>query len=200
MHGPASPSGDGIVLTHGAGANCESLLLVALATTFCESGLTVLRFDLPFRQLRPHGPPPRGSAGRDQEGLRNAVEVMRQRVSGRLYLGGHSYGGRQATMLAAAEPGLVDGLLLLCYPLHPPRKPRELRTDHFPNLKTPALFVHGSRDGFGLIQEMTTALKLIPARTELLAVQGAGHELVSARTVTEVTATVVKAFSKFIAQ
>jgi hypothetical protein len=199
MHVPASPSGDGIVLTHGAGANCESPLLVALASTFRESGLTVLRCDLPFRQLRPHGPPPHGSAGRDQEGLRNAVDGMRQKVSGRVYLGGHSYGGRQATMLAAAEPGLVDGLLLLSYPLHPPRKPQELRTDHFPNLKTPALFVHGSRDGFGSIEEMTAALKLIPARTELLAVQGAGHELVSARTVAEVTATIEKAFSKFIA-
>ncbi len=100
-------------------------------------------------------------------------------------------------MLAAAEPGLLDGLLLLSYPLHPPKKPQELRTVHFPNLKTPALFVHGSRDGFGSIEALTEALKLISARTELMLVRGAGHELVSARTVGDVTATVVEAFWKF---
>ena len=103
-------------------------------------------------------------------------------------------------MLAAAEPGLVDGLLLLSYPLHPPKKPQEPRTDHFPNLRTPALFVHGSRDGFGSIEELTAALKLIPARTELMLVKGAGHELASARTVLGMTTIVVTAFWRFVAE
>jgi predicted alpha/beta-hydrolase family hydrolase len=103
-------------------------------------------------------------------------------------------------MLAAAELGLVDGLLLLSYPLHPPKKPEQLRIDHFPNLRTPALFVHGSRDGFGSTEELKAALKLIPARTELVTVQSAGHDLVSAKTVGAVTTTVVGAFWKFISQ
>ena len=200
LHVPDKHSKDGLVLTHGAGANCQSPLLVALATTFWESGLTVLRCDLPFRQLRPHGPPPRGSAQRDREGLRHGVEAMRQKVSGSVFLGGHSYGGRQATMLAATEPGLVDGLLLLSYPLHPPRKPEQLRTGHFPNIRTPALFVHGSRDGFGSIEELTAALKHIPARTELVILRGAGHELVSAKTINVATTAVVEAFRNFVAQ
>src|ERR1051325_11112945 len=121
LHLPVQTSGDGLILTHGAGANCRSALLVSLANAFSDSGMAVLRCDLPFRQLRPHGPPMRGSAEKDQQGLRRAVELMRQQVSGRVSLGGHSYGGRQATILAAAEPGLVDGLLLLSYPLHPPK-------------------------------------------------------------------------------
>src|ERR1017187_8975111 len=104
LHRPTSPSGDCLVLTHGAGANCDSPLLVALANAFCASGLTVLRCDLPFRQLRPHGPPPRGSAERNQQGLRAAIATMRHQISGRVFLGGHSYGGRQASMLAAASP------------------------------------------------------------------------------------------------
>jgi len=66
-------------------------------------------------------------------------------------------------MLDAAEPGLVDLLLLLSYPLHPPQRPGELRTGHFPRLQTPAMFVHGTRDGFGSIDEVTVALKLIRA-------------------------------------
>jgi hypothetical protein len=170
---------------------------VALADAFCASGVTVLRFDLPFRQLRPHGPPPRGSAERDQEGLRAAVASMRRQTSGRVFLGGHSYGGRQATILSAAEPGLVDRLLLLSYPVHPPRRASELRTGHFPDLKTPALFVHGTRDGFGSIDEMEAALKLIPVRTELLEITGAGHELMTKKNRDELPKVVVEAFRLF---
>src|ERR1700687_970804 len=80
-------------------------------------------------------------------------------------------------MLAADAPGLSDALLLLSYPLHPPRKPEQLRTAHFPKLETPALFVHGSRDPFGSPEELKQALSLIPAKTQLLEIEGAGHEL-----------------------
>jgi uncharacterized protein len=197
LHCPTNSAGDCLVLTHGAGANCESPLLVALAEAFCASGLTVLRCDLPFRQLRPHGPPHRGSAERDQQGLRAAIASMRRQTSGRMFLGGHSYGSRQSSVLAASEPGLVDQLLLLSYPLHPPLKPSELRTGHFPCLQTPATFVHGTRDAFGSIDEVTVALKLIPARTELLPITGAGHELVTKRNRDELSKTVVEAFHKF---
>ena len=194
LHVPTDPGGDCLILTHGAGANCDTPLLIALADAFCASGMTVLRFDLPFRQLRPHGPPPRGSAERDQQGIRETVATMRQQTSGRLFVGGHSYGGRQASILAAAEPGLIDRLLLLSYPLHPPRRPDELRTGHFPELKTPALFVHGTRDGFGSTDELIAALRLIPARTELLEIAGAGHELMTKNNRQEVAKFVVEAF------
>jgi predicted alpha/beta-hydrolase family hydrolase len=197
LHPAAGADRDCLVLTHGAGANCQSPLLRALAEAFCEAGMTVLRCDLPFRQARPHGPPPRGSAERDQEGLRAAVAAMRRETGGRIFLGGHSYGGRQASMLAAGAPGLVERLLLLSYPLHPPQKPEQMRTAHFPSLKTPALFVSGERDGFGSKAEMGAALKLIPARTELLMVAGAGHELITPRNRTELPGQVVEAFLEF---
>ena len=108
-----------------------------------------------------------------------ALDAVRQIAKGRVYLGGHSYGSRQATMLAAANAGVADALLLLSYPLHPPRRLAELRTSHFPQLLTPALFVHGSRDPFGTLDEMRAALALIPAPTELVEVEGAGHDLKS---------------------
>ncbi len=197
LHRSTNLDGDCLVLTHGAGANCDSPLLVALAGAFCDSGLTVLRCDLPFRQLRSQGPPQRGSSERDQHGLRAAIASMRRQTSGRLFLGGHSYGGRQASILAASEPGLVDQLLLLSYPLHPPQRPGELRTGHFPGLQTPAIFVHGMRDGFGSLDEMVAALKLIPARTELVPVTAAGHELMTKRNRDDVLRTVVEAFRLF---
>jgi uncharacterized protein len=97
-------------------------------------------------------------------------------------------------MLAATQPGLVERLLLLSYPLHPPQKPAELRTAHFPNLQTPALFVSGVKDGFASIQEMTEALKLIPVQTGLITVEGSGHELMTKRNRDELLARVVQAF------
>jgi uncharacterized protein len=179
LHRASESAADCLVLTHGAGANCQAPLLVALAEAFCAAGFTVLRCDLPFRQLRPHGPPLRGGAERDQQGLRAAVDAVRNLNSGRVFLGGHSYGGRQASTLAASDPQVADALLLLSYPLHPPKRPDQLRTAHLPSLQVPALFVHGVRDGFGTIAEMEAALSLIPARTELLPVASAGHELMT---------------------
>ena len=177
LHSPAKSNGEALILTHGAGSDCSSPLLVAISETFAEHGYVVLRCDLPFRQERRTGPPFPGNAERDRAGLRNAVAVLRKNVAGRIILGGHSYGGRQATMLCAAEPDLVSGLLLLSYPLHPPRKPEQLRIQHLPNLRTPSLFVHGTRDPFGSVEELTKALQLMHAKTELMKVEGAGHDL-----------------------
>jgi uncharacterized protein len=177
IHRPAPSAGNGLVLTHGAGSNSRATLLVELAEIFTGAGFTVLRCDLPYRQNRPYGPPRPGDAAHDREGLNNALIALRKLVPGRMFLGGHSYGGRQSTMLCADQPGLVEGLLLLSYPLHPPRKPGQLRIQHLPRLQTPALFVHGTRDPFGAPEEMESALTLIPAKTRLLRIEGAGHDL-----------------------
>ncbi len=177
LHTPDTPTGDGLVLTHGAGSNAQAPLLIALAETFCAAGFTVLRCDLPYRQVRSFGPPGPGDAARDRAGLKNAIAALRKSVSGRMFLGGHSYGGRQSSMLCAEEPDLVAGLLLLSYPLHPPKKPEQQRTQHLPDLRTPALFVSGMRDPFGSIEELQKAMKMIPAKTKLLAIEGAGHDL-----------------------
>jgi hypothetical protein len=197
LHRADGADADGLVLTHGAGANCQTLLLRTLAESFCAAGVTVLRCDLPFRQARPHGPPMRGSGERDEEGLRAAVRALKRETAGRIFMGGHSYGGRQASMLAAASPGVVERLLLLSYPLHPPKRLDQMRTAHFPSLQTAALFVSGERDGFGTRAEMESALKLIQAKTELLMIAGAGHELMTTRNRAELTERVVKGFLDF---
>jgi uncharacterized protein len=178
LHRPETLCGDGFVLTHGAGSNSQAPVLVALAVALAEAGFAVLRCDLPYRQERRHGPPSPGGSARDREGLRKAVQALAELGSfKRMFLGGHSYGGRQASMLAAADPSLAHGLLLLSYPLHPPHKPTQLRTAHFPQLCVHALFVHGSRDPFGTLEEMRSALRLIPASTSLFPIDGAGHDL-----------------------
>jgi len=137
----------------------------------------VLRIDLPYRQTKSFGPPGPGDAARDRAGLKNALAALKKIAAGRLFLGGHSYGGRQSSMLCAEEPMLVEGLLLLSYPLHPPRKPEQQRTQHLPDLRTPTLFVHGTRDPFASSAELEQARKMIPAKTRILSLEGAGHDL-----------------------
>ena len=205
LHTPENPNGQGFVLTHGAGGNAQAPLLRALADVFAEAGFTVLRCNLPYRQARSFGPPGPGDATHDRAGLRNAAAAMKtilgapllpdfgrkpalslskggdfspdKHQEARIFLGGHSYGGRQSSMLCAEEPDLVSDLLLLSYPLHPPRRPEQQRTQHLPDLRTPTLFVQGTRDPFGSIEEIQRAIKMIPAKTKLLTIEGAGHDL-----------------------
>ena len=200
LHSPETPNSKALVLTPGAGSNAQAPLLIALADAFCAAGFTVLRCDLPYRQSRSYGPPGPGDAARDRAGLKNAIAAVQKNMgapglassarsgdspgstdekghAAATYLGGHSYGGRQASMLSAEEPDLVAGLLLLSYPLHPPRKPEQQRTQHLPDLRTPSLFVQGTRDPFGTVAELEQALKMIPGKTKLLVVEGGGHDL-----------------------
>jgi predicted alpha/beta-hydrolase family hydrolase len=172
----SAPHDDALALTHGAGGNCESPLLLALADVFAAAGWHVLRYDLPFR-IQGKSPSP-AQAVRDREGIREAASALREASGARgLSLSGSSYGGRQSTMLAAEDATIAQALLLLSYPLHPPGKPLTLRTEHFPALRTPALFAHGTRDAFGSIDELRAAIALIPARTELIEIAGAPHGL-----------------------
>ena len=177
IHRPQGESTHALAITHGASSNCKSKLLLAIADAFVSAGFLVYRYDLPFRRARGSGSPHPSKAAADRDGIRQAIASLRTLVSGRVYAGGHSYGGRQTTMAASEDSSLADGLLLFSYPLHPPGKPDQLRTAHFPDLRTPALFVHGDRDPFGSLEEMHTALRLIPATHQLFAVEKAGHDL-----------------------
>jgi predicted alpha/beta-hydrolase family hydrolase len=164
-----------MLLSHGAGGDSKAPLMVAVAKAFCDAGYLVLRWDLPFRQAGPRSSPG-GSGQRDREGIRQAALLLRQQAPGvSLYLAGQSYGGRQSSMVAAEDPSVTDGLLLLSYPLHPPGKPAQLRTEHFTSLRVPSLFVHGTRDPFGSVDEIEEAIKLIPGTARLEVVEGAGH-------------------------
>jgi predicted alpha/beta-hydrolase family hydrolase len=177
LHRPQAESNRAVVLAHGAGSNATAPILVNACAFFAAAGFLALRIDLPFRQLRAGGSPHPSKSAQDREGIANAVAYVRDLGAQTVVLGGHSYGGRQATMLASEQPAVADLLLLFSYPLHPPDKPAQLRTAHLPNLQVPCLFAHGAKDPFGTIQEMDAALSLIPAAHRLIEVAGAGHDL-----------------------
>lgn len=93
-----------------------------------------------------------------------AVEALRRRtgvIPGRVVLGGRSFGGRMCSM-AVAEGLAALGLALVSYPLHPPGRPAQLRTEHFPRLALPCLFVSGTRDPFATVDELEAAATAIP--------------------------------------
>src|ERR1035437_2477214 len=113
LHTPEHATGEGLALTHGAGSDAGAPLLVSLSRAFCEAGVMVLRYDWPFRVARASGPPFPAAAAPDREGIVRAVEALRQRVKGRVFAGGHSYGGRQTAMIASERPGIAGGVALL---------------------------------------------------------------------------------------
>jgi len=76
LHMPSGGSEFGLVITHGAGSNCQAPLLIAVASAFCDEGVAVLRCDLPFRQKRPKGPPSPAMAAADRAGLRSATQAL----------------------------------------------------------------------------------------------------------------------------
>ncbi|ORV09301.1 alpha/beta hydrolase family protein [Mycobacterium celatum] len=175
-HEPSgSPSGV-VVLTHGAGGSRESPLLQRVCDEWARRGWLAVRYNLPYRRRRPKGPPS-GSAGTDRAGIVEAITVCRELAGGPLIAGGHSYGGRQTSMVVAAGDAPVDLLTLFSYPVHPPGKPDRPRTEHLPDIAVPTVLTHGTSDPFGTPDEVWDAAALIPAPTEVVEITGARHDL-----------------------
>ncbi len=175
------PTGDGrpkgvVVLTHGAGGNREAKLLQQVCDEWARHGWLAVRYNLPYRRRRPKGPPS-GSAATDRAGIVEAITVCRGLADGPLIAGGHSYGGRQTSMVVAARGAQVDALTLFSYPVHPPGKPERARTEHLPDITVPTVFTFGTSDPFGTPAEVRDAAALIAGPTALVEITGARHDL-----------------------
>ena len=93
-------------------------------------------------------------------------------------VGGHSYGGRVAS-LAAAEPGApYRALVLFSYPLHPPGSPERTagRIAHWPAIRCPVLLLSGESDPFARIELLRSSVGLLE-RAELVTYPRLGHTL-----------------------
>jgi len=169
-----------VVLTHGAGGSRESPLLQQVCDEWARRGWLAVRYNLPFRRRRPKGPPS-GSGSGDRAGIVEAITLCRELADGPMIVGGHSYGGRQTSMVVAAldevAPSNVDVLTLFSYPVHPPGKPERARTEHLSDIAVPTVFVHGTSDPFGTPAEVRDAAALITAPTRVVEITGARHDL-----------------------
>lgn len=177
-HRPEGTPAGLVLLTHGAGGDRDSLMLQRICEEWSRRGFLAIRYNLPFRRRRPKGPPSGAGTG-DRDGITEAIGYARTLADGPLIVGGHSYGGRQTSMVVATGDAPVDVLALFSYPLHPPGKPERARTEHLPEIGVPTVFTHGSSDSFGTLAEMHAAAALIPAPHEIVEITGARHDLAS---------------------
>jgi len=175
-HQPEDTPNGIIVLTHGAGGSRESKLLQQVCDEWARRGWLAVRYNLPYRRRRPTGPPS-GSAATDRSAIVEAIAMCRDLADGPLVAGGHSYGGRQTSMVVAADEAAVDALTLFSYPVHPPGRPLRPRTEHLPDITVPTVFTHGTSDPFGTPGEVRDAAALIAAPTEIVEITGARHDL-----------------------
>ena len=169
---PVPRPGLGLLLAPGAGADRDAPTLVALDEAATAAGVEVVRMDFPYRRAGRRAP---DRAPVLVRAVREEAEALAARCD-RMVLGGRSMGGRMCSV-AVAEGLPAAGLLLVSYPLHPPGRPDRLRTEHFPALPVPCLFVSGTRDAFGTPEELEAATAAIPGPVTHRWVDGRDHAL-----------------------
>jgi uncharacterized protein len=170
----------GVVLFPGAGSSASHASLVSLEEALAP--LPVARIDFPYRRA--------GKSFPDKtpvllECVRNEVRAFAAQLgvqTSQLLIGGRSMGGRMCSMAVAdeADPLHVAALVLMSYPLHPPKKPENLRTEHLPRITVPILCVSGTKDNFGTPEELESAFSVVPAHVQWHWVQNGRHELAKA--------------------
>lgn len=146
-----------LVLAHGAGQGMDSPFMESMATLIAARGLRVVRFEFPYMQRmrqqgvrRPPDPAPRLIAAWHQ-----VLDHLARsgQAPDRVLIGGKSLGGRMASLVATERP--VVGLVCLGYPFHPPGRPEQTRVDHLRGIQVPTLICQGTRDPFGMPDEIS---------------------------------------------
>jgi len=175
--GPKRGVDRAVLLAHGAGADMHAVTLTTVADALADARVPSLRFRFPYRSAgrrAPDRPPVLAAAVREA-----AAELARRTrlPPERLVLGGRSMGGRVCSLVVGhdADPLPALGLVLLGYPLHPPGKPDQVRSEHFPRLRVPCLFVHGTRDAFGSPDELRAAARKVRGRVSWHWIDTADH-------------------------
>ena len=167
----------GVVLFPGAGSSARHPALIAIEEALAP--LPVARIDFPYRRA--------GKSFPDKTPV--LVECVRSEVrafavslgvpTSQIVIGGRSMGGRICSMANADEDDPLDvaGLVLVSYPLHPPKKPENLRTEHLPRISAPVLCVSGTKDNFGTPEELQNAFEAVPTPVTWHWVENGRHEL-----------------------
>ncbi len=167
----------GVVLFPGAGSNSQHSALIAIEKSVAP--IPTLRVDFPYRLA--------GKSFPDKTPvliacIKESVRAFAEKLNcstKQIVIGGRSMGGRMCTMAASDDEDPLEVLAIACigYPLHPPKKPDQLRTAHFGNLRCPLLFVSGTRDEFGTPDELSKAWKLLPNEPTVQMIEKGRHEL-----------------------
>jgi uncharacterized protein len=171
----AARAGITLILAPGAGAGQKSPFMARFAAALAARGVETVTFDFPYREEGRRIPDSNATL---EACWRAVIAMVRRRLSPEetIAIGGKSMGGRIASQVAASgEADAISGLVLLGYPLHPPGRPQQLRTAHFPRLRVPSLFIQGTRDAFGTPAELSAALGAAAVPATLYPVAEADH-------------------------
>lgn len=182
-----------VLLAPGASAGRDQPALVAIEEALAP--VPVERMDFPYRKAGRRAPDREPVLVEAVRAEAAALAERTQLAPDRLVLGGRSMGGRMCSIaVAQGLPALA--LVLVSYPLHPPGRRDRMRTEHFPQLALPCLFVSGTRDTFGTPDELTTAAAAIPGPVAHVWIEGGDHGL---KRHDRAVATAVKAFLAAVA-
>jgi predicted alpha/beta-hydrolase family hydrolase len=166
-----------VLLYPGAGSSSDHSSLVAIEQRLGRTA-AVERIDFPYRREGRHAP---DRAPKLMASIRDDLAGFARR-RGPIVMGGRSMGGRMTSMVAADVDGggpvaRLAGLVLICYPLHPPAKPENLRVEHLADISVPCLFISGTRDPFGSPDELTAWTSAMTAPVEHIWIEGGRHDL-----------------------
>jgi len=175
----AARSGVTLILGHGAGAGQLHPFMQLFASGFAERGIDALTFNFQYMEQGRRVPDPKPKLEACYRSVIEAALGSKKLKGNRLVIGGKSMGGRIASQVAAGVSNKQEivGLVFLGYPLHPPGKPDQLRDAHLPQIKSPMLFVQGSRDAFGSPDELRATIKKHRLPATLHVVAGGDHSL-----------------------
>jgi predicted alpha/beta-hydrolase family hydrolase len=158
-----------LVYAPGAGSNLNDPFGAHAARALEAEGIACVRFQFPYSEAKRSIPDRQPVLEATWRGVLDHVRPQSKRI----VAGGRSMGGRMASLVVAGGAE-VDALALFAYPLHPPGKPEQLRTEHLASIKVPTLFCCGDRDTFGTVEEMNAAAKLVPNSSHHV-LEGADH-------------------------
>ena len=162
-----------MTLAHGAGAGMHHSFMVTLAQLLAEQGIATMRFNFPFAENKKGRPDTPAVAHQAIEAIIVKAQKLFPDLS--LFVAGKSFGGRMTSQYLSAHPHPeIKGMIFYGFPLHPPGKPSTERAEHLKEVKTPMLFLQGTKDElatWNLIESVCSSLKL----ATLIKIEGANH-------------------------
>jgi predicted alpha/beta-hydrolase family hydrolase len=194
----ASGARSAIVLAHGAGQGMQSPFMTYFFYEFARRGFLSVRFNFDYMNAKRRMPDPQPKLQARYRTV--AADVLDQYKPRQMIIGGKSMGGRVASYIAADTPG-VNGLVFLGYPLHPPGKPDQLRDQHLYGLKSPMLFISGTKDPFAERDLLEKVVDKVGGNATLIWFEGGDHSLKRRRNDTEsleIAAAAVEKWAKAI--
>ena len=170
-----SRAGMTLILGHGAGGGQTGSFMVTFATELAARGIDAVTFNFFYAEHRRGAPDKNDLLEACYRAVIQAVRKHPKLRRNKLAIGGKSMGGRIASQVAASGVSDIAGLVFLGYPLHPPGRPEQLRAKHLPDIKSPMLFVQGSRDTFGTADELRKVMNEFNAPAELFVIESGDH-------------------------